>query len=51
MKYLHDNNYHVVPLSDVVRFVKHEIGLPPNAVAITIDDGYKRLDRLRPRRS
>jgi peptidoglycan/xylan/chitin deacetylase (PgdA/CDA1 family) len=41
MKYLHDNGYHVVPLSDVVRFVKHEIGLPPNAVAITIDDGYK----------
>jgi peptidoglycan/xylan/chitin deacetylase (PgdA/CDA1 family) len=41
MKYLHDNGYNVVPLSDVVRFVKHEIGLPPNAVAITIDDGYK----------
>jgi len=41
MKYLKDNGYHVVPLSDVVRFVKHEIGLPPNAVAITIDDGYK----------
>jgi peptidoglycan/xylan/chitin deacetylase (PgdA/CDA1 family) len=41
MKYLHDNGYHVVPLSDVVRFIKHEIGLPPNSVAITIDDGYK----------
>jgi peptidoglycan/xylan/chitin deacetylase (PgdA/CDA1 family) len=41
MKYLHDNDYHVVPLSDVVRFVKHEGELPPNAVAITIDDGYK----------
>ena len=41
MKYLHDNGYNIVPLSDVVRFVKHEIGLPPNAVAITIDDGYK----------
>ena len=41
MQYLHDNGYNVVPLSDVVRFVKHEIGLPPNAVAITIDDGYK----------
>ncbi|HUB66539.1 MAG TPA: polysaccharide deacetylase family protein [Candidatus Methylacidiphilales bacterium] len=41
MKYLKDNGYHVVPLSDVVRFVKHEIGLPPNSVAITIDDGYK----------
>lgn len=41
MKYLKDNNYHVVPLADVVRFIKHEIGLPPNSVAITIDDGYK----------
>jgi len=41
MKYLKDNNYHVVPLADVVRFVKHEIGLPPNSVAVTIDDGYK----------
>ena len=41
MKYLHDNGYNVVPLSDVVRFIKHEIGLPPNSVAITIDDGYK----------
>ena len=41
MQYLRDNGYTVVPLSDVVRFVKHEIGLPPNAVAITIDDGYK----------
>jgi len=41
MKYLKDNGYHVIPLSDVVRFVKHEIGLPPNSVAITIDDGYK----------
>jgi peptidoglycan/xylan/chitin deacetylase (PgdA/CDA1 family) len=41
MKYLKDNNYHVVPLSDVVRFIKHEIGLQPNSVAVTIDDGYK----------
>jgi peptidoglycan/xylan/chitin deacetylase (PgdA/CDA1 family) len=41
MKYLRDNGYHVVPLSDVVKFIKHEIGLPPNSVAITIDDGYK----------
>ena len=41
MKYLKDNGYHVVPLADVVRYIKHEIGLPPNSVAITIDDGYK----------
>lgn len=41
MKYLHDNGYNVVPLSNVVRFVEHKGSLPPNAVAITIDDGYK----------
>ncbi len=41
MKYLNDNGYHVIPLSDVVRFTKHEIGLQPKSVAITIDDGYK----------
>jgi peptidoglycan/xylan/chitin deacetylase (PgdA/CDA1 family) len=41
MKYLHDNNYNVVPLSDVVAFVEQKKKLPPNAVAITIDDGYK----------
>jgi peptidoglycan/xylan/chitin deacetylase (PgdA/CDA1 family) len=41
MKYLKDNNYHVVPLSDVVRFAKGEITLPPGSVAVTIDDGYK----------
>jgi peptidoglycan/xylan/chitin deacetylase (PgdA/CDA1 family) len=41
MKYIKDNGYHVVPLSEVVRFVKHEITLPPGSVAVTIDDGYK----------
>jgi peptidoglycan/xylan/chitin deacetylase (PgdA/CDA1 family) len=41
MKYLHDNGYNIVPLSDVVAFVEHKGTLPPNAVAITIDDGYK----------
>ncbi|HEV3271838.1 MAG TPA: polysaccharide deacetylase family protein [Candidatus Methylacidiphilales bacterium] len=41
MKYIHDNGYHVVPLSDVQRFIKHKISLPPGSVAITIDDGYK----------
>lgn len=41
MKYIHDNGYHVVPLSDLLRFLKHEITLPPGSVVITIDDGYK----------
>jgi peptidoglycan/xylan/chitin deacetylase (PgdA/CDA1 family) len=41
MKYLYDNHYNVVPLSDVVAFAKRQKVLPPNTVAITIDDGYK----------
>jgi peptidoglycan/xylan/chitin deacetylase (PgdA/CDA1 family) len=41
MKYLYDNKYNVVPLSDVVAFAKRQKVLPPNTVAITIDDGYK----------
>jgi peptidoglycan/xylan/chitin deacetylase (PgdA/CDA1 family) len=41
MKYLHDNGYHVIPMSDLLKYLKHEIGLPPNSVVITIDDGYK----------
>jgi peptidoglycan/xylan/chitin deacetylase (PgdA/CDA1 family) len=41
MKYIHDNGYHVVPLSDVVKFIKHQITLPPGSVCITIDDGFK----------
>jgi peptidoglycan/xylan/chitin deacetylase (PgdA/CDA1 family) len=41
MKYIHDNGYKVVPMSDVLKFLRHEITLPSNCVCITIDDGYK----------
>jgi peptidoglycan/xylan/chitin deacetylase (PgdA/CDA1 family) len=41
MKYLKDSGCHVVPLSDVVHFIEGKGTLPPHAVAITIDDGYK----------
>ena len=41
MKYIHDNGYKVIPMSDLLKFLKHEITLPPNCVCITIDDGYK----------
>jgi peptidoglycan/xylan/chitin deacetylase (PgdA/CDA1 family) len=41
MKYIHDNGYHVIPMSDLLKFLKHEITVPPNSVCITIDDGYK----------
>jgi peptidoglycan/xylan/chitin deacetylase (PgdA/CDA1 family) len=41
MKYIHDNGYHVIPMSDLLKFLKHQITLPSNCVCITIDDGYK----------
>ena len=41
MKYIHDNGYHVIPMSDLLKFLKHQITLPSNSVCITIDDGYK----------
>ncbi|MEJ0000857.1 MAG: polysaccharide deacetylase family protein [Verrucomicrobiota bacterium] len=41
MKYLKDSGCHVVPLSDIVHYVEGKGTLPPHAVAITIDDGYK----------
>ncbi|HEY8995847.1 MAG TPA: polysaccharide deacetylase family protein [Lacunisphaera sp.] len=41
MKYIHDNGYHVVPLSDVLAFIHHQKSLPAGSVCITIDDGYK----------
>lgn len=41
MKYLQDSGCHVVPLSQIVAFVEGKGSLPPHAVAITIDDGYK----------
>jgi peptidoglycan/xylan/chitin deacetylase (PgdA/CDA1 family) len=41
MKYLKDSGCHVVPLSQIVSFVEGKATLPPHAVAITVDDGYK----------
>ncbi len=41
MQFLKENGYHVVSLEDLLHFLKHEISLPTQSVAITIDDGYK----------
>jgi peptidoglycan/xylan/chitin deacetylase (PgdA/CDA1 family) len=41
MKVLKDSGCHVVPLADIVHFIQGKGTLPPHAVAITIDDGYK----------
>ena len=41
LKYLREHSFTVVPLSDVVKFVKGQGHLPPRAVAITADDGHR----------
>jgi peptidoglycan/xylan/chitin deacetylase (PgdA/CDA1 family) len=41
LAYLHDHDYTVVPLKDVVAFAAGERKLPPRAVAITADDGHR----------
>jgi len=41
MKYIHDNGYNVIPMSALLKFLRHEGSVPPRAVCLTIDDGYK----------
>lgn len=41
MKYIHDNGYNVIPMSQLLAFLHHNGTVPPKAVVITIDDGYK----------
>lgn len=41
MAYLAANGYHVIALKDVPAILRGEMPMPPNAVAITIDDGYR----------
>lgn len=41
LAYLRQHGYTVVPLADVVAYVKGQRSLPPRAVAITVDDGHR----------
>lgn len=41
MKYLHDNNFNVVPTEQALEHLNRKIKLPPNSIAITVDGGYK----------
>jgi len=41
MQYLKDNDYRVIPMTDMYKFISGEEELPKKAVIITIDDGYR----------
>src|SRR5689334_18373291 len=41
LAYLRQHGYTVVPLADVVAYVKGQRSLPLRAVAITVDDGHR----------
>lgn len=41
LQYLVENDYRVVPLAQVLEFLRGERPLPMRALAITIDDGYR----------
>ena len=41
MKYLKDNGYHFITLAQLIEFMEYKRALPPKAVAITIDDGWR----------
>lgn len=40
MQYLKDNGYRVIPMKDLVAFIRGKQALPEKSVVITIDDGY-----------
>lgn len=41
MKFLRENGYRFISLDQLVDFMEYKIPLPPRAVAITIDDGWR----------
>lgn len=46
LEYIRKHGYSVVPLADVVSYVKGQGNLPPRAVAITADDGHRSVFTL-----
>jgi peptidoglycan/xylan/chitin deacetylase (PgdA/CDA1 family) len=43
MEYLAANDYHVVALRELPAMLRGEVPMPPRAVAISIDDGYRSM--------
>jgi peptidoglycan/xylan/chitin deacetylase (PgdA/CDA1 family) len=41
MKYLKENDFHVISPAELLAFLKYQHGLPKKSVLITMDDGYR----------
>jgi peptidoglycan/xylan/chitin deacetylase (PgdA/CDA1 family) len=41
LEYLKENDYTVIPLQQLLQFLRNGMGLPERSVVITIDDGYR----------
>lgn len=41
LQVLKENHYNVIPIEDYSCFLEHRKSIPPNAVVITFDDGYR----------
>lgn len=41
LRYLQDNGYHTVTMTQLINYVKYETPLPENPIIITFDDGYE----------
>ena len=41
IKYLKENNFNILPISDLVLFFNKKNDIPEKSVFLTIDDGYK----------
>jgi peptidoglycan/xylan/chitin deacetylase (PgdA/CDA1 family) len=46
LEWLAHNDYHVIPLSQLVGFLEGRQALPKRSVVITIDDGYESVHRI-----
>ncbi|MCU7935128.1 MAG: polysaccharide deacetylase family protein [Candidatus Thiodiazotropha sp. (ex Dulcina madagascariensis)] len=45
LNYLKENDYRVIPLADLLGFLKGERALPKRSVVLTIDDGHRSIYR------
>ncbi len=43
MEFLKQNNFNILPLSDLILFLKKKKELPSKSIFLTIDDGYKSI--------